>query len=230
MIGIITPLYQEAKVFGVNRSVLREPVRISDNLLVYCPGLGVDNAIDAVDKVSTKVNHIISWGTAAGLSRQIGVGSMLLPNTIFNEEGKEISADLGFNQRLSSYFENKVALYREKHLQVGKIISTIENKQQVHSSTGAATCDMESYCIGRRASDLNLKFNAVRFVTDDVNTVLPSVINDSIDSIGQVHIAKLIGSLIFHPNQIKDLVALSKNYKSAYKSMLAVIKYLKAEF
>ena len=58
------------------------------------------NATKAVEILAPKVSHLISWGTAAGLSRHLKPGDLLLPDLIMDKNRTAYKTDPDFKNKI----------------------------------------------------------------------------------------------------------------------------------
>ena len=219
MIGIIAPLAQEAAVFKPQHRRLKEVIQLSDNMLLVISGVGESNAVEAANILAPRVTHLISWGTAAGLMASVGAGTLLLPRSVMSDAGEKFTTDdLTVEKILASIPEN--VLYNTNHIcQSTSILEDKGAKEKFHKLTGAVACDMESAAIAAFAQKNNLKFNAIRFVTDDLNTTIPKEVHEALDTEGEMNYSKLFLGILKSPQSIGSLIKLGKCFSLAQRTM-----------
>ena len=226
MIGIIVPLLQEASVFKIKKNATKQPIEISDNLLLFVSGVGITNARNAVEVLAPKVSHLISWGTAAGLSRHLQPGDLLLPDLIKDKYGKEYTTDLNFKKQLIALFPVDLSYESGLLCESTDILKEVEEKEEYGKKYSAMGCDMESAAIAKLAGKKGISFNALRFISDDYSTRIPKSVYLSINEEGDFIIAKLLLQLLLNPRDIFQVIRLSKNFSKAKKTMLKLKKIL----
>jgi adenosylhomocysteine nucleosidase len=219
VIGIIIPLLQEAEVFNIQKKNIKKPIQISDNLTVFISGVGEENAKNAVTVLASKVTHLISWGTAAGLSKKLKAGDLLLPNFIASKNKTSFKTDVKFNEKLAQLLPNNILIENGLISESTSILTTEKEKEIFQKQTNAVACDMESASIAKLAKTYKIPFNAIRFVTDDFATCIPKTVNLSIDKNGNFSISKFLYHIILNPKDIKHVIVLAKNFNKAKKSM-----------
>lgn len=226
MIGIIAPLPQEASVFRPGLKPTKQPLQISEQILLSIPGIGVENAREAAEILAPKVSHLISWGTAAGLQEGVEPGTLLLPETVLDKEGKKLITDPEFSENIITKLP---AEFRYNQGLLGESLSILNNqaaKRSFQELSKAVACDMESATIGAVAMEHNIPFNAIRFVADDYRTTIPKSILLSMNAQGGFSISKFLINIAKSPGEINQVWQLSRNFSKAKKSMLLTSKIL----
>ena len=196
MIGIIVPLIQEASVFKIKKKDTKRPIEISDNLLLFVSGVGIENATKAVDALTPHVSQLVSWGTAAGLSKILKPGDLLLPDLIMDESGTKYATNSNFESGLLC--------------ESTTILKEIEDKEAFRKKFNAMACDMESATIAKMANQRGISFNALRFVSDDYSTRIPKSIYSSINEEGDFNLSHFLIQIISKPKDIIQIIHLGK--------------------
>jgi nucleoside phosphorylase len=223
VIGIIVPLFQEAAVFNAKKNAAKQPVQVADNILLFVSGVGQKNAINAVDILAPKVTHLISWGTAAGLSEMLKPGDLLLPDLILDNSEKKYSTDALFNERLIKSLPNELFFERGLLCESVDILTNKEDKRTLHEKSNAFACDMESATIAKLAHQKGIPFNAIRVVTDDYQTSIPKSVYSSINKKGDFSPLKFLGNIVLNPLEIGQVNQLAKNFAKA-KGTMQILK------
>lgn len=226
MIGIIIPLLQEASVFKQKNIATKVPVKISDNLLLFVSGIGVNNATNAVEQLAPKVSHLISWGTAAGLSRDLEPGGLLLPDLVLDKNGTEYITDSIFKNQILKLLPNNLSYEFGLLCESTNILKDAKEKKAFGKKFNAMGCDMESATIAKLAKQRGIPFNAIRVISDDYKTSIPKSVFSSINEDGDFNIRKFFLQLIRRPKDIIQIIHLGKNFRQAKKTMLELKKAL----
>ena len=219
MIGVIIPLIQEAAVFNPPKSATRQPIQISDNLLLFISGIGEENATNAVEVLAPKVSHLISWGTAAGLNENLQPGDLLLPDLISDKNQTEYLTDSSFKNKLVKSLADDMAYESGLLCESTSVLKDEKEKEDFHRQTKALACDMESATIARLASQKNIPFNAIRVVADDYWTGIPQAVHLSIDKNGGFSVVSFLFKILLRPGDIGKVVRLARNFSKAKKTM-----------
>jgi adenosylhomocysteine nucleosidase len=219
VIGIIVPLFQEAAVFNVKKNAAKHPVKISENLLLFVSGVGEKNAVNAVNIMAPKVTHLISWGTAAGLSEILKPGDLLLPDLILDKKEMTYSTDTIFNEWLIHSLPNKLFFERGLLCESADILTSKEDKKALHIKSNGIACDMESATIARLAQQKGIPFNALRVITDDYQTSIPKSVYLSMNEKGEFSTLKFLVNIVLNPLEIGQVNQLAKNFARAKETM-----------
>lgn len=226
MIGIIIPLIQEASVFKIKKRDTRRPVEISENLLIYVSGVGIKNATNAVEVLAPKVSHLISWGTAAGLSRHLKPGDLLLPDLIIDKNKVEFKTDSSFKNKLIELISNDLSYESGLLCESTNILKEAKEKEAFGEKYNAMACDMESAVIAKLADQKGISFNALRVISDDYSTPIPKSVYSSINKNGDFSIRKFLFQVLLSPKDIIQIIRLGKNFSKAKKTMQELKKVL----
>lgn len=226
MIGIIVPLAQEATVFKKEKLKTKEAIKISDNLLLFISGIGAENVSNAVSILESKVSHLISWGTAGALSKSLKPGNLLLPDLILDKTNLQFPTDTDFKNQLLKQLPNEQLVENGLLAESHTILKNQKEKLAFQIQSNAVACDMESATIAKLANKKGIPFNAIRFIADDVSTLIPRSVSESINKDGDFSILKFLGQIITHPNDVSKVYHLSKNFDQAKKTMIILKEIL----
>lgn len=226
MIGIIIPLIQEASVFKIKKNATKRPIQISDNLLLFVSGVGMKNAANAIEQLAPKVSHLISWGTAAGLSSHLKAGDLLLPDLILDKNGIEYATDSNFKIQMVKLLPNNLVYESGSLCESENILKDANEKEVFVNKFNAIGCDMESATLAKLANQRGISFNALRVVSDDHTTQIPKSVYLSINEDGDFSIGNFFVQLIRKPRDLIQVIRLGKNFKKAKRTMLELKKAL----
>ena len=88
-------------------------------------------------------------------------------------------------------------------------VESIAEKAALHSATGAAAVDLESFVVAQTAAELGVGFLAIRAVLDGGRRALPAGLSDCVDEYGQLRAAAFAGWLTRHPRRALALPGLA---------------------
>lgn len=91
------------------------------------------------------------------------------------------------------------------------ILATPAEKHAAHTATGAAIVDLESGAVALVAIRHTLPFAVLRAVSDPATRTLPPAALVALDSHGRIALGPLLASLLRHPGQLPDLIALARD-------------------
>lgn len=219
MIGIIAALPQEAATLGIKVKARKRIVNLSESILLLVSGMGKQNAEAAARMLAPKVSCLISWGTAAGLVKDLNAGALIVPNLIRDQKGHSISTDQDFIHRLEKELGTGLHMHKGLLAESPEILSDPKQKKNFHLATQAMAADMESAAIASIAQKVQIPFNAIRAIMDDHEMVIPKVILQARTVNGDMDILRLLSLLCFHPSQWKKVFLLSVSFNSARSTL-----------
>ncbi|NQV27954.1 MAG: 5'-methylthioadenosine nucleosidase [Rhodopirellula sp.] len=156
---------------------------------------------------------ILSCGFAGALLPTMKIGQIVVANEIDDQHGQQKSINLA----LASDEEN--GLYVGRILTVDEMVRTVEEKKQLHEKYEAIAVDMESLAVAQVAAETKTGFMAVRVISDDMSSDLPSEILSIVGDTGAVRVGAALTSLFKRPESLKDMLHLRTNAQAAAKSL-----------
>jgi adenosylhomocysteine nucleosidase len=223
-LGIITALPAEASCL-TNYSFPTKKIIMIDETMVIVSGIGAENAATAAQQlINAGATALVSWGTAGGLSGDLQSGDILIPDLVqlCNAENKQYQTDHTWRQQLVKQISPDLKSHDGLLLQTNEVISSTEQKSQLHDKTAAIAVDMESGIIAKIADQNKLPFLIIRSVVDASDETIPLSAINSIDEFGRTKPAALTSSLIKNPGDISGLIKLGKHFQQARKSLKQV--------
>jgi adenosylhomocysteine nucleosidase len=224
-IGILVPLPQELSALTVKKIPQGSCERISGNVLVCLSGVGKHNTMAAFEKlVEHRVDIVISWGSAAGLTPEVRAGDLLIPQLV-NIAGQKYPANRSFCQQLLSKLPSTMRVHVEPIAQTEKVLLTVEDKMKSHQSNDCIAADMESGTLAQLAGAKDLPFAVIRAVSDTANTRLPKVLIHSFRGTS-FDLWDFMLATLTHPGDWGNLIRLAKSFKKARESLRMAGKIL----
>ncbi len=206
-IGIITGLTAEA-------SWLRQA-----GFLVQVGGgtpLGAERSAQAL--VQAGARGLISFGLAGGLKPGLAPGSVLVPPAVI-EGNRTYVCDL----RLMEFLGGSTGL---PILAGQKIAASVHDKSLLYRRIRPAAIDLESGAVARVAQARDLPFAVLRAVADPAELDLPPAALVALRDDGSVDLLRVLGSVLRHPRQLPDLLALGRAAKAARAALLQRVQTL----
>lgn len=222
MIGLIAPLQQEASILTKARIKRLQVVPLNDRVILVISGVGPKNAEEAAHLLGCKATHLISWGTAAGLQNNLLPGTLVLPNTVIDQHANSFKTDANFNNSIAAKLPEGSLIDRGVLAESSLVLENNAQKDNFASTTKAVAADMESATIGRIAGEYGLKFNALRVVTDDISSTVPSTILNSINQDGELNMRRFMQHLALHPSEWRDVYRVSRSFLKASETLKKV--------
>lgn len=221
MLGIVVALPDEC------RSLSREPAQVAESLqlvpevLVRVAGVGPSRALAAAEFLyQAGACAVLSWGCAAALQPGLMPGTLLLPQSFLfrgrdDPAGRPYIADPNWWSSLHRLLAN-LNPFTGPLAGSEQILTTPACKQALHLATGAFAADMESAFLARWAAERRLPFAALRAIADTATTVVPKAVLAADDGQGGISLPRLAYRMLRHPNQLKELIALSRQFHAAH--------------
>jgi len=142
---------------------------------------------------------IISAGFSGAMQADMKVGDIVVASSIVDSEGAELAIDLNMQANPAG------GLYVGRLLTVDRIIRTVEEKKLLAERHSAIAVDMESFAVAQLCRELKIRFLAVRVISDDLSSDLPSEILSVVGSSGTVRLGAAVGALFKRPGSVKDM-------------------------
>lgn len=185
--------------------------------------MGPENAYNSGEKLlRSGVKCLVSWGTAAGLSKEVKAGDLILPEKVIGSDGEYYQTD----NKLRNHLIDSLSSFKKVHSQnlyaTENIIIHPDTKLELGKETQSAACDMESSSLGKLAKKHDIPFLVVRAVTDTYDMKFPRTVIVSMTSKGEINIAKFIFYALSHPGEWASIYRIYRGYGKASNSLKLV--------
>lgn len=213
-LGILTGLAREVECLPQN-----EP-----NLIITCSGASPDRA-EALSRslVNEGCGALLSFGVAGALSPDLSVGDIIIGLGTIDKNGNRLESAENWKSRVYDGLPKSKGAVKEGWIYGSDLeIDTRQMKAKLFQQTGALCVDMESHRLAQIATANSIPFLAIRVISDDADRALPSSVIGVIGENGKPIISQLIKGLVRTPNQIPQLIALSKNMEIAISELRRV--------
>ena len=225
--GIVVALPEELTTLTSKKIVKGGFLFITDNVLVVCSGAGSVNASAAAELLVTEgATRLISWGCAAALVQTLKPGDFILADKLIDVDNKELMIDVIWHNHVKASLEALLTVNTGCLAHSNGIVSSINEKKQIHSKTGAVALDMESMAIAKVAFIHRMPVLAIRVIADPVSMNLPRAINHALNAQGEVVITKLLLFIMLRPSEIPGLIKLGLHFSAAKKTLKFIAKQL----
>ncbi len=221
-VGIVAALPSES------RSLCRQAVRvgerraIGDHALLAVSGVGEWRAEHAAQAlVDAGVGGLVSWGCAAGLSPELPVGALCLPDFVVAVEGHRWPTDSAWRRSVTEAVGAR-AVFNGALAHASQVLASSAAKRELAAQADAVVADMESVAVARVAHRHGLPLLVVRSVVDPLGLTLPAVIADHIDESGRVPLSPLLRGLLRRPSDLLTLLKLASGFRASLASLRAV--------
>ena len=197
---------------------------LKNGTLVAVCGMGGTAAAAAARRlIDAGASALVSWGLAGGLDPDLQAGTICLPRVVVARDGTRCVTDLHWREILTAVIARRRVVVGGQLLTSATAIDDVAGKAAAFRDTGAVAVDMESLCVGEVAALHGLPFVAVRVVVDTARDAVPAAVMAS-SADGQIHVARLILSLLRTPRDLQQLLRLARRYRSATRALTAVAR------
>lgn len=206
-----------------------ESLQLAPKILVQVTGVGSSRALAAAEVLfRTGARAILNWGCAAALTPGLAAGTLLLPRCFVIPEGSGATADPGWWSNLYQVLAGSLPITTTPLASSRRILATPAHKQALHEATGATAADMESAFLARWTAERRLPFAALRAISDTATTTLPDPVLAADDGQGGISLPRLLGRLLHHPSQLRDLIDLGRQFHAAHTHLSQAADLLSA--
>ena len=192
---------------------------------LHVSGPGADRAFAAAKRaIAGGARGLVSFGLAGGLTPAAAPASVLLPESGSGRDYRW-SADRGWHGRLRQALEADFALVENPLYSADRVLTTVREKSEAATSSGAAAVDMESASIARAAEESELPFVVLRVVVDGSGDALPASVASLVTDDGRTRYSGLAG-FVLAPNQLPLLFRLAGRSGKARQTLRRVVATL----
>jgi len=204
-------------------------VSLSEFTRLKVSGLGGERADTAARKlVEQGAIALMSFGTAAGLVRDLRSGDLVLPSHIVAADGTRYIVDAQWRHRVCTVLNHDP---RDCTIvEVIEPVCLVEEKSRLAAHTDAVAADMESAAIIRVAEECGIASLVVRVVVDPLSMTLPSSAIAAVSPTGARCWSGLCWGLLRKPHEIFEIYHLALASSLARRSLMEVCRSAGSEF
>jgi adenosylhomocysteine nucleosidase len=200
-VGIVTGLTAEA---GIAKA-LGVPVKAGGGT-----PWGAELAAETL--VAEGATALISFGLAGGLDPDFRAGMLVVPLAVV-EAGRIRPTNAKLGMALGGLSAGMLAAESE-------IVVTAAEKFALGRSTLCGAVDLESGAVARVAERHGIPFAVLRAICDPADRDLPPAALAALNEKGAIAIARVALSILRHPGQIPDLIALGRDAARARRALV----------
>lgn len=221
---MVAALAAEARTLGPQTRRPDGLFTTKNGTLVAVCGMGGTAAAAAARRlIDAGASVLVSWGLAGGLDPDLQAGTICLPREVGARDGTRCVTDLQWREILAAVIARRGVVVGGPLLTSATAIEDVADKAAAFRDTGAVAVDMESLYIGVVAALHGLPFVAVRVIVDTARDPVPDAVTAaSVD--GQIHISRLLISLLRKPRDLQPLLRLARRYRSATRALTAIAR------
>ena len=216
VLGIIAALPAEAHSLGVGEFPAGQIFRVNEKVLLIRCGIGRGRAEWAArELIGAGVKALLSWGTAAAISRELSHGDLVLPLEVLARHGHRLRTDQRWHRRLAETLVSQGGHCGGTLAEADSVLKDADDKLRLRNLSGALIADMESAAIAEVCHGASIPFLVVRAVSDTSTTRVPDCALAAVDENGDVSVARCLGKLVFSPGDMLALLRLGRGFGRA---------------
>lgn len=180
--------------------------------VVVCSGVGARNAERAARELIQRQRpfQIRSAGVAGALSPKLKVGDVVMAHCVI---------DAVTGEHLPRELIPRLPMPSQTIVTVPRMITSPQEKRQLHERYDAAAVDMESAAIARVCKEESIGFLAIRAISDTADEVIPEFISKFFDRNGRLQPGKVAMELWKNPSCITALRRLDRQSRAACEAL-----------
>ncbi len=105
-----------------------------------------------------------------------------------------------------------------------RVVAEPADKAKLFRSTGAVAVDMESVAIAQVCKNAGKSFMAIRAIADPAGRSIPAAVIETMDTDGQLSLAKLGQAVLRTPRLLTTLLQLRRDSRAAYATLTNIAK------
>jgi hopanoid-associated phosphorylase len=205
MLGIITGMASEARIFG------------ADALTIAAGGNATATRQGIATLIARGADRLVSFGIAGALDPSLKPGDLVIGAAVRTAQGDRLPVDQKWLVQLTTHLGNaRVAdVYGSS-----SIVGLAAQKAMLFRDSGAVAVDQESHWVADAAHTRRIPFIVVRAIADRAGDTLPSAVLNGLDSSGNPRTAAVILALLGNPLQLGGLIRVAFQTRRALKSLL----------
>ena len=166
---------------------------------------------------------VISAGTCGALAPELGVGDLLLPESVLGLHGERLNVTPGAHAAaLGLAPDARQGLL----LTSADVVGTPEEKAERFHATAAAAVDLESALILAWAARQGCPSLVVRAVSDTARQHLPSELGGVVTPEGKIRAGRAVALFLIHPRTIPHALLLQRGTGRALQAVARMIAAL----
>jgi len=224
-VGIVTPMWGEARCFtapGAARARLSE---IGEDVLVCVSGIGSERAArGARELLEHGAGALVSAGVAGGLDPRLSPGDLVIADRVIPPDGAVIATHAAWREELARRVSSELACTIAPIVESARVLASPAQKEACFRATGAAVVDMESAAIAAEARRARVPFLVLRAVCDPSSMCIPRAALAASDPQGKPRPAVFLVELCRRPREIVDIVRLQRAFHRAEEALRAAVR------
>jgi adenosylhomocysteine nucleosidase len=194
----------------------------SHEIIVVRTGIGVRNAEDALNYVLEKYNPnvIISAGFGGALFEGARIGEVIWASRVFFvSEGTGSVLDLQNGRDLFERLSGELTVREGSVLTLDRWKKKSELRKMVSGEFPFPVCDMETFPLAKLSLERNVRFFAIRAITDRNDEDIPPELLGVADESGHYRLSRALKLLLSRPGLIPGSIKLGIHSKIAGRNL-----------
>lgn len=210
--------------------VLYEGVLGERRLAMVQAGVGAKRATAATEALVNghQPRWVVAAGFAGSLSEEVHTGDLIMATEVGDEAGAVLAMDLrldsGAGVSSGEGAGRSVRVHTGRLLTLDRIIRSAEEKRAVGAKHAALAVDMESMAVARVCRDRQVRFLAVRVISDDLSHDLPPEVLSVLGPSRTFRAGAVVGALLKRTGAVKELWRLRNQAKSAARRLASFLE------
>ena len=191
-------------------------------------GVGAQRARQGLSRLlgDHRIDQIVLAGFAGGLDPAVGIGAVIEPACLIDEQGRSAVLTEGPAKIATAPTDKPAA---NALLCVSRLIATADEKRALFEAYHALAADMESLAIAELAAEHGLPLKVIRTISDAAADPLPRRLLDLADRSAAAQITGMLGEVIAHPSTLGPLIRLFRHARHAGRALAdAVGRHMQA--
>ncbi len=225
--GIVAALPGEARAFAHRQRCGPRTFRLRDGSLITLSGMGPRAARRAGRRLlQLGAEALLSWGCAAGLDNRLGSGDLIVPQMVFDADGRLFPVHTAWRAQVCLALGNQLLIHSGTLVEARSVLATPEDKRAAAEASGAVVADMESAGLATLAEEAGVPFLAIRAVADGFADTIPPQALGSVDALGRLHPLHLLMHVLLQPHAWPRLARVAGGYRAARRTLVAVARHI----
>lgn len=222
-LGFIIALQAERSSLTPVRVSHHTPKKLPSGHWLVLSGVGAWNAhYAATQLIGKNVAGLVSWGCAGALADSLHPGHLVLPDRIVGATGDVYFPAPDWQDRLLNALAAELTLTQGTLTESLGMVTSVNDKQSLRTTSGAVAVDMESAAIAAVAKNSQVPFVAIRAIADTAAMTLPHSVSRSASPENGISIPKLLAHAAWHPEEWMELKRLSTAFSAAHQTLKTV--------
>ncbi|MBD3676714.1 MAG: 5'-methylthioadenosine nucleosidase [Planctomycetaceae bacterium] len=163
---------------------------------------------------------VLSAGYSGALQPEMGVGDIVVGNSICDQHGHTIKIDMNMEPN------PKTGLRVGRLLTADELVLKVDDKRKLGEEHQAIAVDLESLAVAQVCKESQTRFMAIRSLSDDMSEDLPKEILSLMGETGTMRLGAAVGAIWNRASSMKDMWHLREKGMHASRRLAAFLNML----